>query len=647
MLLEDLSGYITSCSSIAMFDELCADIENRISTFWDSRINIQDFPIIATASGDGLPGIETDGRYVWNSIVYTPDKPLDGFRITFLKSNVADVYNGYPIFALSELVVKDFNGNVVSIAADALSTNSQESTEGDLANICDGDNSTYYHSTWYSGTVPYSEVYIDVKLPDELNAFSVGFVSKDLECVPVELALTAYGERYSSALHTDNKWNAVQGEQVKSINDIGKGGYYIIRSKADDACWMSGVEAYHETIVHGECAFKIQKDDEGRLNILSLGNAKYWSSVLSDGEVESNVFRQYASQLVAEDIAGDGTFVLYENTGNDDLPYRVYYDGKNRVRSVEVSELSQRPADGYGEWLIYRVSLDNAEFLMMSNMIPAIHEAEVSEAASPGYFADLGSLPDLLKDAQECIDNKDYSRAPELQASLEMAFAAVDDNNRLKLVEGADYDIESAHSLFYEEQGSTKHLYAYGGYLYWYPWYGEYAEHYFNFTAADGVDEYVEQGLITEEQAENAYYIGSKGYENEYLYCVSAGYYLQVSVTPSIWILERIPATAKYRILYADNMGYGLSAYGGESGNEIYSWIYCQSVSIYPDITTWYLRGSVSTSINENVGVGSDAVSVEYYTINGVKVDAPVQGITIKRTITNDGTVKSTKIFKR
>lgn len=647
VLLEDLSRYIVSCSSIAMFDELCANIESRISAFWDSRINVQGFPIIATASSDRLPGIETNGQYVWNSTVYTLDKPVDGFRITFLKSNVPDMYNEYPVFALSELVVKDFNGNVVNIVADALKTNSQESTEGDLSNICDGDNSTYYHSTWKSGTVPYSEVYIDVKLPEELNAFSIGLVSRNLRCAPLELALTAYGERYSSVLHTDNKWNAVQGERVMRINDIAEDGYYVIRSKADDACWMSGTKAYHETIVHGECVFKIQKDDKGLLNLQSLGNAKYWSSMLSDGKVESNVFRQYASQLVAEDVVGDGTFVLYENTGNDDLPYRVYYDGKNYVRSVEVSDLSQRPADGCGEWLIYRVSLDNAEFLMMSNLIPAIREADVSEVASPGYFADLGSLPGLLEEAHECVDNKDYSKAPEILVSLEEAFAAVDDNNRLKLVEGADYDVESAHSLFYEVQGSTKHLYAYGGYLYWYPWYGEYAEHYFNFTAAGGMDEYVEQGLITDEQAKNAYYIGSKAYGNEYLYCASAGYYLEIGVTPSVWILERIPATAKYRILYADNVNYGLSTYGGEDGTEIYSWIYCQSVSNYPDITTWYLRGSVSTSINENVAVDSDVISVEYYTINGVKVDAPVQGITIKRTVTSDGTIKSTKIFKR
>ena len=646
-LLEDLSEYITSCNSIAKFDEFCADIESRISAFWHSRIRVSGFPIIATASGDGLPGVETNGQYVWSSTVYTLEKPVDGFRITFLKSNVQDMYNGYPVFALSELVVKDLNGDVVKIAPDALNTNSQESTEGDLTNICDGDNSTYYHSTWNSGTVPYSEVYIDVKLPEELNAFSIELVSRNLRCVPVELALTAYGERYSSVLHTDNKWNAVQGEQIKSINDIDEDGYYIIRSKADGACWMSGVEAYHETIVHGECAFKIQKDNEGKLNILSLANAKYWSSVLSGGEVEGNVFRQYASQLVAEDIVGDGTFVLYENTGNDDLPYRVYYDGKDCVRSVDVPNLSERPVDGYSEWLIYRVSLDNAEFLLMSNMIPAIREADVIELSSPGYFANLGSLPALLEDAQLCVDNKDYNSAPELQASLEEAFAVVDDNNRLKIVEGADYDIESAHSLFYEKQGSTKHLYAYGGYLYWYPWYGEYDEHYFNFTAAGGMDEYVEQGYITEKQAENAYYIGSKAQENEYLYCASAGYYLEIGVTPSVWILERIPATAKYRMLYADNVDYGLSAYGGESGTEIYSWIYCQSVLKYPDITTWYLRGAVNTSVNENVTVDGDVVSVEYYTVNGIRVDAPVQGITIKRVVANDGTIKSTKVFNR
>lgn len=646
-LLESLSEYFSSCSSISMFDELCADIENKISAFWDSRIDVQGLPIIITKSGDGLPGTETDGQYVWNSTVYTLDKPLNGFRITFLKSNDTDMYNGYPVYALSELVVKDFNGNVVEIEAGALSTNSQESTEGDLANICDGDNSTYYHSTWYSGTVPYGEVYIDVTLPEELSSFSIGFVSRNLRCVPVEMALTAYGERYSSVSYSDNKWNAVQGEQVKSVNEIDKDGYYIIRSKSDAACWYSGADAYHETIVHGECAFKIYKNDDGKYNLQSLANAKYWSPALSDGEIENNVFSQYASSLVIEDIVGDGTFVLYENTGDESLPYRVYYDGIDHVRSVNVSDLSQRPTDGYSEWQIYRVSLDNAEFLLMSNMITAIREADVIESTMPGYFADLGSLPQLMEDAQQCVDNEDYNNAPSLFASLEEAFASVDDNNRYKLLENVNYDIESANPAFYEKQGSTKHMYAYGGYMYWYPWYGEYDEHYFNFTAADEVDKYVEQGLITEKQAENAYYIGSKANEGQYLYCAYAGSYLQVSVAPSVWILERIPASAKYRILYADNVGYGLSAYGGTDGTEVYSWVYCQSVLSYPAITTWYLRGSVDTSVSENIADESEIVSVEYYTIDGIKVDAPVRGITIKRSIASDGTVKSTKLFTK
>ena len=46
-------------------------------------------------------------------------------------------------------------------------------------------------------------------------------------------------------------------------------------------------------------------------------------------------------------------------------------------------------------------------------------------------------------------------------------------------------------------------------------------------------------------------------------------------------------------------------------------------------------------------GTAAEPVSKSYYSLNGMKLEAPCKGITIVKTIMSDGTVKTEKIFTK
>ena len=104
----------------------------------------------------GLPGTVIGSNHVWESPVI--EASTNGARITVLATNGGSNmynYNGYPIVALGELEFYDGNGNKINYTASNVTTNSLEASEGSLAGLCDGDYSTFYHSTWSgNGTTP-------------------------------------------------------------------------------------------------------------------------------------------------------------------------------------------------------------------------------------------------------------------------------------------------------------------------------------------------------------------------------------------------------------------------------------------------------------------------------------------------------------
>ena len=56
---------------------------------------------------------------------------------------------------------------------------------------------------------------------------------------------------------------------------------------------------------------------------------------------------------------------------------------------------------------------------------------------------------------------------------------------------------------------------------------------------------------------------------------------------------------------------------------------------------------TTTTGIDNNEVASSTAVKTEYYSISGMKVEAPVSGIFIKKVTFDDGHVETSKIYVR
>ena len=83
------------------------------------------------------------------------------------------------MIALAELEFYDGDGNKIEYTVDDVTTNSLESSEGSLAALCDGNYSTFYHSTWATGTTPDSYVYVEVQFPQAVTTVNIKLVERN------------------------------------------------------------------------------------------------------------------------------------------------------------------------------------------------------------------------------------------------------------------------------------------------------------------------------------------------------------------------------------------------------------------------------------------------------------------------------------
>lgn len=66
----------------------------------------------------------------------------------------------------------------IQLAVTNFQTNAQQPTEGPLANICDGDNSTFFHTNWSNPEVA-AKHWIDVDLGQELTRFKIETINRN------------------------------------------------------------------------------------------------------------------------------------------------------------------------------------------------------------------------------------------------------------------------------------------------------------------------------------------------------------------------------------------------------------------------------------------------------------------------------------
>ncbi|MBR4042746.1 MAG: hypothetical protein IKJ09_10645, partial [Bacteroidaceae bacterium] len=184
-LLWEVNAALDAAANMEMSALAAQNVCDSLFTAWqfayDNPITIDVFPI-TVGEADGTVAKKVEGRFEFTSKVYNMERPVTNLRFTFLESynenGAACLDSGkYPQIAIAEFYLYDGEGNPIELTVDNFSTNAQETTEGPMANICDGEKGNFWHSAWSFSVGTYH--YLEIAIPDglDLTSFSFGWTS--------------------------------------------------------------------------------------------------------------------------------------------------------------------------------------------------------------------------------------------------------------------------------------------------------------------------------------------------------------------------------------------------------------------------------------------------------------------------------------
>lgn len=139
------------------------------------------------SAAQGLVPVTTE-QYHFDSKVITLPKATSKlrFRVLGTVSPEGDGANDpsglYPFFTMGEFYLYDADGNKVELTAENFKTNAQETQSSSdktntVANLCDGNKATCFHSSY--NTTPNTYHYIEVTLPSAMQSFKFSFDARD------------------------------------------------------------------------------------------------------------------------------------------------------------------------------------------------------------------------------------------------------------------------------------------------------------------------------------------------------------------------------------------------------------------------------------------------------------------------------------
>ena len=426
--------------------------------------------------------------------------------------------------------------------------------------------------------------------------------------------------------------------------------------------------------------------------MLNLGLAKYWPSTEGTaGERTGAISATYSEAKAANlKIVPSGnlenTFVLYEevaglvtvgdsiDTDGDgeadaagetfETPYVVYMDWSTGVATRPVTALQPlvdesisdtwgdslcfNKANGEGEWEIYKVDMDNADYFWLTNLVGIVDGLGIEVGPDPGCVASLGDLQGAYDAALACIDAEDYAGAPAAAQALAAKIELVEGIEKNPMKEGV-YIIQSAYGEYYKQQGHYKAMYATedGTTLGWKQLtttgnvYTD-NEFYFEFTKSPYASDY------DEEIASEVYNIRAVNCGGDAPMYISEVDGLSSTIALSDYESDYYvkPATGSaFNLRLASSSEWNLHSGGHSSGaGTSGSLVYWYGD---PGASQWRLVwvGEVGTSVSDLLVEGTEVASVAYFTPAGAAIPAPAKGINVVVTVYANGVVETKKVL--
>ncbi|MBR6629660.1 MAG: hypothetical protein IKL03_06880 [Bacteroidaceae bacterium] len=298
-----------------------------IQKMWDLMEEVKNnpnsvdaFPFTITTSQEA----NADGRYEYTSRMYTMPFPVTNIRFTF-----KDVFcpNGAgkgnpPYVALGEFYLYDGDGELIELSADNFNTNAQETTEGGMENICDGNTTSYWHSAWSSS--PTTDFhYLEVSIPEELEltTFSFGWIDRgsNKQNIPLVVEVSSISSAdadLESAISSAKEMNPYTGTEPGYYKDD-VSGFYAALAAAEA---LVGTEASEEAIYEAIDALETEQGKIDEMQII-LPEAGKRYHIISGGPF-------FAQQGVAKalSVKNDTTYNnwLWWETASADSAQQVF-----------------------------------------------------------------------------------------------------------------------------------------------------------------------------------------------------------------------------------------------------------------------------------------------------------------------------------
>ena len=176
-----------SCIDARNDGDGCGVYDPRKNDWQGTTWVFNEAPGYFVSVAQGLVPVTTE-QYHFDSKLITLPKATNKLRFRVLRTitnnndGANDPSGSYPFFTMGEFYLYDAEGNKVELTAENFKTNAQETQSSSdktntVANLCDGNKVTCFHSSY--NTTPNTYHYIEVTLPSAMQSFKFSFDARD------------------------------------------------------------------------------------------------------------------------------------------------------------------------------------------------------------------------------------------------------------------------------------------------------------------------------------------------------------------------------------------------------------------------------------------------------------------------------------